>query len=372
MNYEKNWYALENEDDFDSPSLIFYPERITHNIKLAISLVGDVNKLRPHIKTHKTREIVRELMANGVKKFKCSTIAEAEMLAQCEAPDVLLAYQPTLAKLKRFIELLKHYSTTHFSCLFDHRDTVEVLSGLAKKEDISISAYLDLNVGMNRTGIAANDKAIALFEYANTLPHLKIKGLHGYDGHITERDADERKKSSELAFEPVMKMREELQLKGYTNLLLIAGGSPTFLNHINREHTECSPGTFVFWDKSYADNVPEQKFECAALILTRIVSMPAENKLAVDLGHKAIASEGALQNRAFFLNAPELIPIGHSEEHMVVEAKPGHSYKIGDTLYAIPFHVCPTVALYSEASCFVNGKFLERWEIAARNRKINF
>src|SRR4051812_39617457 len=121
MDKEKNWYAIANEDDFDSPSLIFYLARITHNIKLAISLVGDVNRLRPHVKTHKTREVALELMANGVTKFKCSTIAEAEMLAQCEAPDVLLAYPPTLAKLKRFSKLGKHYLNTHFSCLFDHK-----------------------------------------------------------------------------------------------------------------------------------------------------------------------------------------------------------------------------------------------------------
>ena len=117
---------------------------------------------------------------------------------------------------------------------------------------------------------------------------------------------------------------------------------------------------------------PIKPFKLAALILTRIISIPAENKLTIDLGHKAIASEGLLQNRAYFLNAPELKAISHSEEHMVVEAKPGHHYKIGDVMYVVPFHICPTVALYSEAQCFVNRKHADTWEIVARDRKINF
>ncbi|MEJ5995143.1 D-TA family PLP-dependent enzyme [Pedobacter sp. Du54] len=372
MNDKNNWYTVENEENSDSPALLFYLDRITHNVKLAISLVGDVTRFRPHVKTHKTKEIVLELMANGVTKFKCATIAEAEMLAQCKAPDVLLAYPLTLPKLRRFIALQNHYPDTLFSCLFDHKETADLLSKLALEENNVVRAYLDLNVGMNRTGITADDKAIALFEYANQLPKLEIRGLHAYDGHITQKGAQERKKQCDLAFEAVMKMRKELQVKGYANLLLIAGGSPTFLCHLDRENTECSSGTFVFWDKSYADNVPEQPFECAALILTRIVSLPAENKLTIDLGHKAIASEGALKDRAFFLNAPELIPISHSEEHMVVEAPTGHSYKIGDALYVLPFHVCPTVALYREANCIVNGKFVDTWKIVARDRTINF
>jgi D-serine deaminase-like pyridoxal phosphate-dependent protein len=362
MNNPKEWYIIENEDNFDSPSLIFYPDRITHNIKLAIALIGDVDRLRPHVKTHKTKQVVQELMANGVTKFKCSTIAEAEMLAQCNASDVLFAYPPTLAKLKRFIQLQKNYPNTLFSCLFDHKDTADLLS----KHGTTIRTYLDLNVGMNRTGIEPGDKAIELFDYASTLPNIEIIGLHAYDGHITEKDPEERKKQCDLAFEPIM------QMSARNNLLLIAGGSPTFLDHIPRENTECSPGTFVFWDKNYGDNVPEQPFQLAALILTRIVSMPAENKLTIDLGHKAIAAEGILQNRAFFLNAPELKPISHSEEHMVLEAKPNHQYKIGDVLSVVPAHICPTVALYSEANCFVKGKFVETWKIVARDRKLNF
>lgn len=361
------WYTIENEDQFDSPTLLFYPDRIAHNVNLAIALIGDVERLRPHVKTHKTREVVLKLMEAGVTKFKCSTIAEAELLAICKAPDVLLAYPPTSAKLKRLIELIKNYPSTQFSCLFDHKDTIDLLASA----DVTVYTYLDLNVGMDRTGIAPGSDAIALYAYANTFSNLKVMGLHAYDGHINTENIEDRTKQYQAAFASVFQMKEHLQAKGYLNLKLIAGGSPTFANHAQLKNTECSPGTFVFWDKNYQHTVPEHAFQFAAIILTRIISMPTKHKLTIDLGHKAIASEGSLQNRAFFLNAPTLKAISHSEEHMVVEAPANHSYKIGDVIYVVPYHICPTVALYSEGQCFVEGKHVDTWKIVARDRKIN-
>jgi D-serine deaminase-like pyridoxal phosphate-dependent protein len=367
-----NWYRINNEEQFDSPTLIFYPDRITANIELAKAIIEDVNRLRPHVKTHKTKEIVLELMDAGITKFKCSTIAEAEMLAMCKASDILLAYQPTLAKLLRLIKLVKVYPKSNFSCLVDNKSTARLLAAQAQKEQIVIDVYIDLNVGMNRTGIVPGDAAIELFEYIDQIPALKMVGLHAYDGHINHKDLIKRKQECDEAFATVEDMRKNLRIKGFNDPLLIVCGSPTFGIHAQRANTECSPGTFILWDKNYSDFIPELAFNPAALILTRVVSIPAENKLSIDLGHKAIASEGELHKRVFFLNAPELRVISHSEEHIVVEALPGHHYKVGDVLYALPFHICPTVALYSHAACVKNGEFLSYWEIIARNRKIMF
>src|SRR5436190_19058034 len=105
----ENWYDVTNIDELDSPALIVFPDRIKYNIQLAIKMVGNVNRLRPHIKTHKSKEVSLLMIEAGIKKFKCATIAEAEMLAQCSARDVLLAYQPLGPKLNRFITLIKKY-----------------------------------------------------------------------------------------------------------------------------------------------------------------------------------------------------------------------------------------------------------------------
>jgi D-serine deaminase-like pyridoxal phosphate-dependent protein len=40
-------------------------------------------------------------------------------------------------------------------------------------------------------------------------------------------------------------------------------------------------------------------------------------------------------------------------------------------LYAIPWHVCPTVALYPEAIVIRGGRAAERIKIAARDRMLS-
>jgi len=117
--------------------------------------------------------------------------------------------------------------------------------------------------------------------------------------------------------------------------------------------------------------IPEQQFLPAALVITRVISRPDETKLCLDLGHKAIASENDLNNRVYFLNAPEVKMVSHSEEHLVIDAGKGHKWKVGDLLYALPVHICPTCALYERAWVIKKGQVEGTWEIIARNRKIS-
>ncbi|MEQ9439803.1 MAG: D-TA family PLP-dependent enzyme [Cyclobacteriaceae bacterium] len=364
------WYTIDNVDELDSPALVVYPERVKENIQILKSMIDDPARLRPHVKTHKTREATLLMMEAGIQKFKCATIAEAEMLGSCQAPDVLLAYQPVGPKLLRFIQVIKQYTDTTFSCLTDHPDAALHISEIAQQQEMTIPVFIDLNVGMNRTGIAPDEKAAQLYEYCTQLPGIRVEGLHAYDGHIHVQDLEKRTQLCDEAFAKVVQLSETLVQKDLPQPRIIAGGSPTFPLHARRKEVECSPGTFVYWDKGYQDMLPDQPFLSAALVITRVISLPNESRICLDLGHKAIAAENPLTRRVYFLNAPELKAVGQSEEHLVLEADAGHGWKIGDVLYGMPIHVCPTCALYEAASTVEEGKITGAWNILARNRKI--
>ena len=164
-------------------------------------------------------------------------------------------------------------------------------------------------------------------------------------------------------------MQQQLQQKGFAKPIIIAGGSPTFPVHAKRKAVECSPGTFVYWDKTYLQYT-EQHFIPAALVVARVISLPTERKLCIDLGHKSISAENELSNRVYFLNAPELKFVSHSEEHLVAEAALGHTYKAGDVLYGLPVHICPTCALYERAFVVQENEVTTEWKMIARDRKI--
>lgn len=371
MRGANSWYDIKNIDEIDSPALVVYPERVKENIRLIKGMIDDVSRLRPHIKTHKTKEVSLLLLEAGITKFKCATIAEAELLGMCGAPDVLLAYQPVGPKLKRFLSLLNAFPSTRFSCLIDNLLSAENISLAGKGLGITIPVFIDLNAGMNRTGIALGHAALELYEQASKLEGLELMGFHLYDGHIRDIDIDKRKQASDAIFKQVENMKENLLEKGFTEPAIIAGGTPSFPIHAARKAVECSPGTFVYWDAGYLSNYAEQCFLPAALVITRIISMPSPFLLCLDLGHKSVAAENDLQNRILFLNAADLKLLSQSEEHLVVEAPLDHTYKIGDVFYALPVHICPTCALYEKAIVVENGTAVNEWKMAARDRTIS-
>jgi len=363
-----NWYTLRTENTIDTPALLVYPDRIQQNIDVLKSMIDTPDRLRPHVKTHKTKEILQLQLDAGIRKFKCATIAEAEMLGECGAPDVLLAYPIYGPKLDRFMALIETYKQTKYATLVDNVDAAFTLSNVSEQCGVRVDVFIDLNLGMGRTGILPGEDALALYKFCATLKGLAVQGFHAYDGHVREIDIQKRKEICDRNYEPIAVMIEHLIREGFTKPKVIIGGSPSFPIYAQYPEVECGPGTFVLWDKGYADTLPEQKFLPAAVLMTRVVSCPTDHTICVDLGYKAIASENPLDNRVFFLSAPNLKPVGHSEEHMLLEAGVDHTFKVGDVLYALPIHICPTVALYDRLLVVENGDVVDEWQVVARKR----
>ena len=365
------WYQINNVERIDSPALLVYPNHVQENINLAIDIVeGNVERLRPHVKTNKIAEVCRMMMHSDITRFKCATIAEAEMLAIAGAPDVLLAYQPVGPKVLRLLNLQKAYPDTRFSCLVDNEVSAHELASACRNQETALHIYIDLNVGMNRTGIQPAD-ATAFAEKLLKLKPLHLDGIHAYDGHIHDRDFEVRRKEALLSYATSKLVQEKLQSLTDDPLTLVIGGTPAFPIHAGQKDCECSPGTFIFWDWGYSQMVEEMSCEFAALVLTRVISIIDPHHICVDLGYKAVAAESPLP-RVHFLNAPLALPVAHSEEHMVLEVADSGEFPIGTPLYGVPVHICPTVALHDKAYIITENQFQETWEVIARKRFIHY
>lgn len=362
------WYHINHIEKVDSPALIVYPQRVKENIARLIKMAGDVDALRPHVKTNKIAEVCAMMLEAGIKRFKCATIAEAEMLAIIKAPDVLIAHQPVGPKMERLWQLVIQFPDTHFTCIIDNFPTAKALSELFTAKGERLQLYIDLNIGMNRSGIIP-EKALQLFKDCQSLPSVRIIGLHGYDGHIRDSDLAERNQHSDEAFNKVDMLHKEISAIAAHPIQIVAGGSPSFPTHIKRKGVQISPGTFVFWDWGYKHLVPDEPFEYAALVITRIISIIDETTICTDLGHKSVAAENPLP-RVHFLNAPDAVPVGQSEEHLVMKVPHTNQWKVGAVLYGVPVHICPTVALYDSAVIVENNEVVDNWKVVARGRKI--
>jgi len=365
-------YALADVEAVFSPALVLHADLIRRNIARVVELAGGPARLRPHVKTHKTREIARLLIGAGVTKHKCATIAEAEMLASADAPDVLIAYPLVGPNLGRLVALIRKFPDTTFSVLIDHPQATHALSDAVAAAGLSVGVVLDLDVGQHRTGIPVGDAALALYTSAARLPGLRPEGFQLYDGHNHQESRAEREAAVRALLAPVLDLRKEAERRGVPVPRLVCGGTPTFpvfAGLTDVPGVECSPGTFVLHDASYGGRFADLAgFTPAAVLVTRVVSRPTADRVTLDLGNKAVAADPVLEKRVTLLDFPEYKVVGHNEEHLIVETAGAARYQPGDVVYALPGHVCPTVALHREVLVAEGGRITGRWAVAARDR----
>ena len=366
---KEDWFKLENTHEISTPSLVVFPKRILHNIKLMIEIAGGTESLRPHIKTHKMSEIIKMQIDNGINKFKCATITEAELLAKSGAKDILLAIQPTGKNISRFISLIEIYPESIFSTIVDNEYSLNEINNRAKEKKISVSIWLDINNGMNRTGVEPNNEACSIFQKIASASNLNAKGLHVYEGHIRESDYSERKHVCDNAFSHVLDLKKNIEKKGILIDKIVAGGTPTFPIHAKRENVEVSPGTSLLWDDRYGTAFEDLKFIHSAVLIGSIISKPSKDLLCINLGHKSVASEMDFP-RLSFLNLKNTEQIGHSEEHLVVKCNESDKYPVGMICYSIPSHICPTVPKFSKVLTVDEGEVIGEWKVSARDNMI--
>ncbi len=351
--------------DLDSPALLIYQDRVEKNIDEMIRLAGGTERLMPHVKTHKMPEVMRLMLGKGIARFKAATVAEAELAAEAGARSVLIAHQLVGPKIRRLRNLTDAFPRTAFSTLIDCREVVDELAA----EMGEVSVYLDINNGMNRSGHEVDDDLWPFLEYVLSRGNIRVKGLHIYDGHITDADFSERERrvgaGMALLEDFICRAREKVG-----DLELVCGGSPAFTAHLKVENRTLSPGTGVFWDWGYGDKFEEQHFLPAAFVLTRVISRPTRGIITVDMGHKAVSAENPVDFRIRFPENPDLRLKSQSEEHGVLETDRWDSYKVGDVLLGIPYHVCPTVNLYDEAYVFEEERYAGTWKVTGRRRRI--
>ncbi len=375
--FEWEEYRLADPSSLITPCLLVYPHLLRKNLAETIRIAGSPQRLRPHVKTHKTPQIVQLELEAGITKHKCATLAEAQMLAECGAPDVLISYPQVGPAIRRLGELVDLFPGTRFSTVVDNATSLRQLESEFEKHVNRLSVLLDIDTGMHRTGIGLGAAADELYRQLSRSSVLTAGGLHVYDGQNHQSDEPERRAAVDSLIAPVMAMVERLAADGVAVPKLVCGGTPTFplfaelANSGTSVEIECSPGTCVLTDFNYSNNYRDMAgFRPAAVLMTRVISKSVPGRVTVDLGYKAVASDPPAGRRCHFLNLPDAKEIQHSEEHLVVESPAADELNVGDVLYVVPAHICPTVALHSHLIVVEDGQVVNRWRVTARDRLV--
>jgi len=363
-------YAIADTSAIYSPAMIVFQDIVAANLDEMVRIAGSPARLRPHCKTHKMREIVELQLGRGITKHKCATIAEAEMLAAAGVRDVFLAYNPVGPNIRRVVQLVARFPSVRFAVTADHPGPIAALGAALAAAGQQIDVLLDIDCGQHRTGIAPGEAAVRLYQTIAATPGLVPGGLHVYDGHNHQRDLAERRAAVLAVWRSAAALRDQLVAAGLAVPRIVAGGTGSFpiFAAIDDPAIELSPGTVIFHDWGYSETFPDLRFTPAALLLTRVVSRPTDNRVTLDLGYKAVASDPPAGNRLLFPDLPDAKAVLQNEEHLVLETREAARFQPGDELLAIPRHVCPTSALHQRVYVVSGGRVVGTWAVAARDR----
>ena len=306
----------------------------------------------------------------GITKHKAATFAEAEMLARAGVRDVMLAYSPVGSNIPRAVNYVRKYSDVVLSVIADHPMPIKALGAAMANAGQTIDVLLDIDTGQHRTGIAAGPQAKKLYQQIVETDGLNAGGLHVYDGQNHQTSCDQRKAAVDACWHMVKVFRDQLADAGWPVPRIVAGGTGSFPIYAEKDDVtlELSPGTCVFHDVRYGQQFPDLPFTPAALLLTRVVSRPTQDRITLDVGYKAVAADSPAGHRLVLPDLPDAEQVLQSEEYLVLLSARASHYVPGDELLAIPRHVCPTVALHRQIVVVSRGRQFERWNVVARDR----
>jgi D-serine deaminase-like pyridoxal phosphate-dependent protein len=365
-------YAIADTSQMLSPSLVVFRDLVEGNLAEMIRIAGSPNRLRPHCKTHKMREVVELELARSITRHKCATIAEAEMLAEAGVQDIFWAYNPVGPNIGRVARFVQKYPHVKLAVTGDHPSPISILANALASAGKSVEVLLDIDCGQHRTGRPIGPAAHDLYQKIARMPGITPGGLHLYDGHNHQKDVAQRRVAVHAIWKLAAEFRDQLVADGLSVPRIVAGGTASFpiFAAIYDPAIELSPGTIVFHDWGYSDSFPDLAFTPAAMMLTRVISRPTENRVTLDLGYKAVASDPPAGNRVIFPAVPDAKAVLQNEEHLVIETSQADRFQPGDELLATPRHICPTSALHKEVYVVSGGRLVGTWSVAARDRML--
>ena len=366
-------YRVAECEDVLTPALLLYPQMIASNIDATVKLLdGDAGRWRVHIKTAKLSYTLQMFAERGIRSFKCATTLELLVACRSGAADVLLAYPVMGANAQRAREIAAEFLHARISVLVENESQLRQWRGSA------VSVFLDINPGMNRTGIEQShaEEVVKLVRAAGDLG-LAFRGLHFYDGHLGALTEPQRTAVAHAGYDSLLNIVAALERSGFHVPEVITAGTPSLPCSVSYEGFRkkqfihrVSPGTVVYNDATSLAQLPAALgYRPAVLVLTRVVSNPRPGIITCDAGHKSVSADAGVPT-CIVVGHPELTPLAPSEEHLPLAVKDGAAGpQVGDMLYLLPRHVCPTVNNFDHALLVRDAQILALESVSARGRE---
>ncbi len=358
----------------ETPCLVIDGETVNRNIAKMAADVGRLGvKLRPHAKTHKLPEMaVRQLNA-GACGITAAKLAEAEVMAAAGIRDIFVAYPVvTPAKLDRAAALLR--AGVRLIVGLDSLEGARRIAEAAVRNGVRFEVRLEIETGLRRTG-AEPAEAVKLAQAVTAMDGVALTGIFTYRGAMLQGGPtlDLRAAGHEEG-RLMAAAAKAIRDTGAAIDDVSVGSSPTavYAAEIGGV-TEVRPGTYIYQDRMQAAFGLCALQDCAGAVWASVVSRPAPDRIVIDGGSKAFATDVQpgkpplnLSGFGHVVSDPDAVFERMNEEHGILRVRPDSHYKVGDVIAVVPNHICSTVNLHNYIYIQESGGRLRKAAVAAR------
>lgn len=339
----------------ETPGVVISLEAVESNItKMAEAIQKTGVQLRPHAKTHKLPQMAQRQLDAGAIGITVAKMAEAEVMAADGITDIFVAYPiVAMSKLERAVKLVQ--SGIRLIIGVDSLDGAQRVSQAAVKHGVQLEVRLEIESGLNRTGVDAAD-APALALQISKLDGVLLGGIFTYRGAMLSGAATmDLKAAGHEEGRIMVQTAEAISAAGVEIRDISVGSSPTALYAAEVEGiTEVRPGTYIYQDVMQAAFGLCETGDCAGAVVATVVSRPTPTRIVIDGGSKTFATDvqpdkAPLHLKGFghIVGDPDAVFERMNEEHGVISVKADSSYQVGDVIAIIPNHICSTINLHN-------------------------
>jgi D-serine deaminase-like pyridoxal phosphate-dependent protein len=305
----------------------------------------------------------------GCRGLAVAKVGEAEVMANvCD--DLLLAY-PALDSA-RTTRIAKLAASKTVRVGVDSSEATLAIASAARSAETTVGILVDLDVGLGRTGVQSTEAAWAIAETVLKTDGVRLDGLMCYPGHIWKPAAEQSSALQEVA-NRVEKALSLWKQHGVEALIVSGGSTPTALqSHLVPQLTEIRPGTYVYNDMSTVRGGFCSLNDCAARVISTIVSTAVPGQVVIDAGSKTLTSDRCIpapeSGYGYLVDYPDAMITKLSEEHGQIDIRNcQHALKLGERVTVIPNHICPCINLQDTVWWLEDGG-LSRLPIDARGK----
>lgn len=377
MSESPNQHLIGQEGsrlELSTPALVIDMPVFRANLRSGQEIISNNGVgLRPHVKTHKSVHIAKLQMQAGAKGVCCAKLGEAEALFEGGIKKILLtspAVEP--AKIARLAEMNKDLED--LMVVVDDLENIKALQQAARGVQKKFRLLVDVDIGLNRSGVTSVDQGLALARYIAEAPELRFFGLQGYSGDIQHiKKTSERRRVSHEQLQILKEMKKAI--KEAKMPVRVTTGSGTGSHLVDMEaavFNDLQLGSYIFMDTQYQEihlklwgKVP---YHPSLFVYTRVVSNNHEGFVTLDAGSKSLATDGP--QPTVVAGAPE----GSTYESFgdefgkLVLPEGAEPPATGTLIVLMAPHCDPTVNLYDHYHCVRDDKLVAVWDIQARGR----